>query len=440
MAWYEVMSSRQRGPPPGSGRAVNPAYTYGRNGADDREALYNESHGDRGYLTPRGGRETPLDQNDSPMSNQYAYRPRTESNVSIVSNSSDSRRNRMPIPAEDSRGRGSSVSSSPGPVFRDDGRPRSGQSNYTAQPRDKYYSSTEYQPPQFPQDPYGNARNSSMSIDSQDSSGRRSRPTSRTQSPVPPFPPTPPPQPHRFDNSSPSRRPPTSNNRPPQEQESRSTENPYQLAPLKFSPPRNRDSSGLLAGTAFDDFLVDDELVQKSPPAPLRPPPPPPRTHPVSSPRTNVDQPRPPQQSPLSRTFTESDVLRRSPNQDGTDEEWTLDNVIEFLRQNQFGENWQQAFREADIHGDKFRACANYPEARRLLSIPQEAHKARNQANHSQSLFKLITTIRKVLNPDSDTPDSEGSAPIRPAEPPRQSSDHKERAKEQEKVISLASG
>jgi hypothetical protein len=54
-----------------------------------------------------------------------------------------------------------------------------------------------------------------------------------------------------------------------------------------------------------------------------------------------------------------------------------------------------------------FHACASFPEAKKLVHVPQEAH----QPQHGKTFFKLITLIRKVLNPDSDTPDSETSTP-----------------------------
>jgi hypothetical protein len=141
--------------------------------------------------------------------------------------------------------------------------------------------------------------------------------------------------------------------------------------------------------------------------------------------------------SPLSRHFNESDVpARTSPNRDNADEEWTLESVIEFLRQNQFGDAWQQAFRDADIHGETFRSLANYAEAKKLLVIPQEAQQGRGNAGQPRSVYRLITAIRKVLNPDSDTPDSEGTTPVRPTELPRHSSDQEKR-KEPEKVLTF---
>jgi hypothetical protein len=105
-----------------------------------------------------------------------------------------------------------------------------------------------------------------------------------------------------------------------------------------------------------------------------------------------------------SQSSHETDAITRASSSRGNiDDEWALENVIDFLRQNGFGEPWQQAFRAANIHGEKFRACGNYTGARELVQVPQETH--------GKTLFKLITLIRKVLNPDSDTPDSETSLP-----------------------------
>src|SRR5579859_5307045 len=380
------MSSRQRGPPPPSMRQGNPQYnsaTYPRrNSTDEREALgYIDPHSDRPYLTtPRsGGRDAYFEGEAGIGGGPYMYRPRTESNVSNMSNTSDNGRRpriNMRDSSDDSRGKNGS---SPGPLYREEARARTGQSNGNL-PRDKYYGNNEYQPPQFPQNPYGN-RTSSISVESVDSAGRRSgsRPNSRTQSPIPPYPPTPPPSSHhRFDNTtSPTptqpRRPGTqTRTQTTVDTESKKTDTPPQLAPLQFSPPRpNRETSWLI-GTPFDD-LSESEAMKNQPPVPTRPPPlPPVRQQPysVSSPRTAADLPRIPQTSPLSRHINDPDVpVRTSPSRDDSDEEWTLDNVLEFLRQNGFGESWQQAFRAADIHGDKFRSLGNYAEARKLLSV-----------------------------------------------------------------------
>ena len=111
------------------------------------------------------------------------------------------------------------------------------------------------------------------------------------------------------------------------------------------------------------------------------------------------------------QAVNDAELLTRTPSgKDNAEEYWTLERVIEFLRQNGFGEAWQQAFRDADIHGDKFRACASFPEAKKLVHFPPEAH----QPQHGRTLFKLITIIRKVLNPASATPYSEPSTPTPP--------------------------
>jgi hypothetical protein len=399
------MSSRQRGPPPGQGRNPNLPYGYGRRSStDDREGLYNEMLGDRVHLSPRtGGRDGHFDSPDPSMSNQQGYRIRPESNGMLLSDNNRYARSQIASNTDEVRARGSSISSSPNRTYREDPRLRSGQSNLTASAREKlYYPGTEYQPPQFPQHPFAGSRQS-VAIENQE--GRRSRPNSRTQSPLPPYPSTPPPVQHpRNGSSTPDQvRARGSSNSRQTLPEIKTADNPYQLAPLHFSPPRSReDPYSLLAGTPFDELAtpVDSDKAKPSPPVPLRAPPPPPPRHPSQSPRpTQKVPPSPAPQEP------EASGLQNSVDRGSTDEEWTLDNVIEFLKLNGFGDSWQQAFRDADIHGEKFRACANYQEAKKLL--PHEAH----QTQGGRTLFKLITLIRKVLNPDSDTPDSETSGP-----------------------------
>ena len=276
------------------------------------------------------------------MSNQQGYRPRTDSNVSLPGESGRNSRTQPPSNPEESRGRGASMSSSPNRMYRDDNRPRSGHSN-SATSRDKlYYSATDYQPPQFPQNPYRH----SVAIESQDANRRNSRPNSRTQSPIPPYPSTPPQ--HRYDALNPEQSRPRGNiNRQLQnEQDQRTSEHPYQLAPLKFSSQsRGQESSyKLLVGTPFDDIAnsPENEQAKVSPPAPRRPPPLPPGRQ---NNHTNVDQSRTSVYNTTSsakkeRSLSshETDMPVRNPsNRDGIDEEWPLENVIEFLRQNGFG-------------------------------------------------------------------------------------------------------
>lgn len=398
------MSSRQRGLPVGQGRNPNLSYGYRRRSStDDREGMHNEMLGDRAHLNPRtGGRDGHFDNPDPSTSSQQGYRIRPESNGMLLSDNGRYTRSQISSDTDETRARGSSMSSSPNRTYREDPRLRSGQSNLTASARETmYYPGIEYQPPQFPQHTFAGSRQS-FSMESQE--GRRSRPDSRTQSPIPPYPSTPPPmQQPRTGSSTPDQaRVRGSSNSRQTLSEIRTTDNPYQLAPLQFSSPRNReDSYSLLAGTQFDELAIpiDSDKAKPSPPAPLRAPPPPPPRHPSQS-------PRPTQKVPPSPALKESEAsAQHSVDRGNTDEEWSLDNVIEFLKLNGFGDSWQQAFRDADIHGEKFRACANYQEAKKLL--PHEAH----QTQGGRTLFKLITLIRKVLNPDSDTPDSETSAP-----------------------------
>jgi hypothetical protein len=408
------MTSRQRGPSTGTGRGPNLPYPYNRRGStDDREAPYNDQNGDRAYLSPKvGPRDADFDTSDISMPVQFGYRPRAESNLSILSDSGRYPRPQVLANPDETRARGGSMGSSPNRAYREDSRPRSGQSNGTPTSRDKpHYGTNDYQPPHFPQNPYVGTR-LSETAENQDNAGRRSRPNSRTQSPIPPYPVTPTSSQYpRYENTPPDQSRGRGNTNTKQLViDSNIAENPFQLAPLKFSPPRNEDSYSLLAGTQFDDFAAskENEAPKTSPPQPLRPPPPPPPSrHGAQSPR----HARVPQ-------FVSPSTGPESTDRTNTGEEWSLDNVIDFLRQNGFGEQWQQAFRDADIHGDKFRACASFPEAKKLVHVPHEAQ----QPQSGRTLFKLITLIRKVLNPDSDTPDSETSTPTprnqeRPVEP-----------------------
>jgi len=433
------MTARQRGPPPSSSRSTNnPSYGYSRQTpTDEREALTNDPYLVDRYLNSRGGgaggggaigggggapRDFYYDTNDTPLPSPYnASRNRTDSNSSLPLENQRIPRPQHPSSADESRARGASMSSSPVRTYRDDNRPRSGHSNNTAPPssREKiYFSADDFQPPQFPQNPYGATRHS-VAIDSQEAA-KRSRPSSRTQSPIPPYPSTPPPS----SRSSPDhvRGRGNSNRQMQNEQDQKSPNHPFQLAPLKFSPPRAREESySLLAGTQFDDIAAspENEVLKTSPPAPSRPPPAPPVRHKAVSNHVNTDLHR---SSMHQQGVNDAEVLIRTPSgKDNGEEEWSLDQVIEFLRTNGFGEAWQQAFRDADIHGDKFRACASFPEAKKLVHVPQEAH----QPQQGRTLFKLITIIRKVLNPDSDTPDSETSTPTpRNNDRPRRFSDH----------------
>ena len=409
------MTARQRGPPSGVTRPNNGPYNYTRQGGgDDRERLYSDSYTDRAFINPRGGvvREGHLDGADASMSNQNGYRSRTDSNVSLpIVESGRVTRSQVPPNPEESRGRGSSMSSSPNRMYRDDNRPRSGQSNSTSSRDRLYYTSNDYQPPQFPQNPYAAKSRHSIPVESnQDGGAKRSQPNSRTQSPIPPYPSTPPPQ-HRYESLSPDQ--PRSRGNFSRQIQTEQDQNPYQLAPLNFSPPLEKESYKLLAGTRFDPAnSPDTEHVKISPPEPIRPPPPPPARHNKSS-HTNADLPRSSIYLPGTLSSNEADTPARYPsNRDSTDEEWPLEAVIEFLRLNGFGEPWQQAFCAANIHGEKFRACTSLPEARKLINMSQEAH----QPLHGKTLFKLITLIRKRLNPDSDTPDSETTPTPRPGD------------------------
>ena len=295
------------------------------------------------------------------------------------------------------------MSSSPNRVYRDDNRPRSGQSNSASRDR-LYYTPSDYLPPQFPQNPYAaNSRHSIAVESNQEGGARRSQPNSRTQSPIPPYPSTPPPQ-HRYESLSPDQS--RSRGNFTRQIQTEQDQHPYQLAPLNFSTPREKESYKLLAGTRFDDLAnsPDTERFKISPPAPVRPPPPPPARHNKPSPHSNGDHSRASIYLPGTLSSNETDTpVRNATYRDSVDEEWPLEAVVEFLRLNGFGDPWQQAFRAADIHGEKFRACTSLPEARKLINMSQEAH----QPLHGKTLFKLITLIRKRLNPDSDTPDSE---------------------------------
>src|SRR5205809_838713 len=123
--------------------------------------------------------------------------------------------------------------------------------------------------------------------------------------------------------------------------------NPYPLAPLNFSPPREKESYKLLAGTRFDDLAnsPDTEHFKISPPAPMRPPPPPPARHNIPPPHPNADHSRVSiyLQGTLSTNETDTPV-RNVSRRDSADEKWPLEAVIEFLRLNGFGEPWQKAF------------------------------------------------------------------------------------------------
>jgi len=430
------MTSRQRGPPPQSNNRapINPSYNYTRQPPppkDDRDTLYIDAHGDRSYVSAsRANAREHIEPAESSISNPY-YRSRTESNVSVQGGEVP----RIPRAhvTDDSRARGSSMSSSPNRSYREDNRPRSGQSNAppTASSREKlYYSSNEFQPPLFPQNPYSATRQS-IAMDSQDGGGRHSRPSSRNQSPIPPYPSTPPPTQLRYETASPDQRVRSTMNgrQAPPEQDPRLLDTPYQLAPLKFSPPRNEDAYGLFSGSQFDDGRPSqgNDPLKTSPPAPSRPPPPPPPTRRVQSPRgpppnLNLEHHRTSLNLTVPHSPLDSEVLiRTSSNRDSIDDEWPLEQVIEFLRHYGFGEAWQQAFRDGDIHGDKFRACTSLPEAKKLIHVHDP----------NKTLFKLITTIRKVLNPDSDTPESETSTPTAQARP-RRYSDHERRATRRE--------
>ena len=405
------MTSRERGPSHSSVRPPNGRGTtiWGRRGSGEEwEALYIEPiPSDRDYRSSRDsssqGRQ---DVSDYSPHTQY-YRPRHESNASLHSEYGGRQpRQGLTSPLEDPRLR---VSPSPNRMYKEEGRPRPEHLNLS---RDKqYYGSTDYQPPQFPQNPYSGSRPVSGSIEGQ-GSARGSRPGSRNQSPVPPYPSTPPLNYHRNENGSSERISSISGSRfadPP-----RTPENPYQLAPLKFSPPGIKDS--LLGNTHFDDF-IDKGEVKMSPPPPSRPPPAPPSRHPFPpglSPRTL--------ETPRSSTIESDSGTRITSLRSNVDEDWTMENVIEFLRKNGFSEPWQQAFRDARIYGDRFRACTSLREARKLVNIPQDT---------DRKLPRLITLIRKATDPDSDLQESETasstSRPIPPIPPEKDRSPEIER-------------
>src|SRR5277367_3976702 len=193
------MTARQRGPQPSSNRSTNTSsYGYSRQTpTDDREGLNDPYIGDR-YLNSRGGalQDFFYDTSDTSLPSPYnPSRNRTDSNVSLPLENQRITRSQVPSSADESRARGASMSSSPVRTYRDDTRPRSGHSSNNPVPsssREKiYFSANDFQPPQFPQNPYGAIRHS-IAIESQEAA-RRSRPSSRTQSPIPPYPSTPPP-------------------------------------------------------------------------------------------------------------------------------------------------------------------------------------------------------------------------------------------------------
>ena len=426
------MTTRQRGssgvapPRPGNGPY---AYAGKQGSGNDRDMLFPDRD-DRGYsMSARGGghpRELLLDGPDSSPLNAppppHNYRSRTDSNSSVPVDGSGRipRSQVLPNNQEESRARGASLSSSPNRMYRDDsGRPRSNQSN-TAPSRDKLHY--EYQPPQFPQNPFASTRQSvAADISSPAPAGQRgnSRPGSRTQSPIPPFPCTPPPQhPQRFDSFTPEQ--PRSSSRTnmtrplqPQalkvdtEQRTTPTDKPYALPPLNFSPHQRLSEYKLLAGTPFDDIGIspDNEHIKVSPPAPSRPPPPPPpptRQHTPAQPNAS-------QRPTLVHSPNEIDPSARMVSAPSTwNDDWPLEQVLEFLRIHGFGDPWIDAFRRNNIHGDKFRACSNFLEAKRLIKLSSEY----NYPHHGRNLPKLISFIRKVLPDTADTQDdSESSTP-----------------------------
>src|SRR5436853_2803248 len=141
------MSSRQRGLPIGQGRNPNLQYGYGRRSStDDREGMHNEMLGDRAHLSPRiGGRDGHFDNPDPSMSSQQGYRIRPESNGMLLSDNSRYPRSQNASNTDETRARGSSMSSSPNHTYRVDPRLRSAQSNLTASAREKmYYPGNEY--------------------------------------------------------------------------------------------------------------------------------------------------------------------------------------------------------------------------------------------------------------------------------------------------------
>lgn len=402
------MTSRQRGPSIISGRTSNGPNHYARRGSiGDREAFHSDSHTDRTYANPRTGCLRDGNPESSDLSlNQHSYKIRTDSNISLPIDNGRNTRSQMLLSPEESRGRGASMSSSP---IWDEARPRSGQSNNPSLSRDKiYFSPGDFPLHSFPQSPYGGQRHS-VPVDPLDGPPRNNHPNSRGQSPAPPYSSTPSPQPHRHDIPSPDQARARSNvPRSMQgEHEQRVSDFPYQLAPLKFSPQRIRDPYNFLTGTQFDDIAhsPENDTQIQSPPAPSRPPPIPPAPQDDKSASATGDSSHTSQHpQPTQLPIELEAIVPILSNQGYSDEEWTLENVIDFLRINGYGEAWQQAFRAAYIHGEKFRQCGSW-EAKKLINVPPDADK------HGKTLFKLITLIRKVLNPDSDMPDGETSMP-----------------------------
>jgi hypothetical protein len=425
------MTARQRGLSSGvpPARPSAGSYTYsGRGGnASDRDLLYNDRD-DRGYAMASRvpSRDALLDSagaDTSPLTapSPHSFRSRTDSNSSLANEGGRIPRSQVPGNNQDEgRGRGASMgSSSPNRMFRDrdDGRPRSNQST-TAPSRDKLYY--EYQPPHFPQNPYANSRQSVAADFSSAAAGQRanSRPGSRTQSPIPPYPSTPPPQhQHRFDQYTPeqqrapsrsnmTRQLQTQNLQTDQDRQGTPADSPYALPPLKFSPHQTQSEYKLLAGTPFDDIGVspDNDHIKVSPPAPSRPPPPPPgrQQTPVQS---NA-------QRPFVQSPNEMDQSARMGSPNAWNEDWPLDQVLEFLRMHGFGEPWLDAFRRNNISGARFRACSSFPEAKRLIKLSSEY----NYPHHGRNLPKLISLIRKVLRPDNNTPDDSESSGITPTQ------------------------
>jgi hypothetical protein len=397
------MTARPRGPSyTNNGRTPTNAhspYVYGRRGSGEEwEPLYLDvTPGERSRDPPR---ESIVDVVDH---GQFPHRSRRESTASIFTpDYVRQARSQVMSGVEDIKARGAP---SPSRMYKDEGRPP--HLNTAPTPRDKnFLSLTDYQPPQFPQKPYPGSRPQSGTTESLDSS-RRNRADSRTHSPIPPYASTPPPTHLRFETSS-SDRTQAGGSRP------KTPDNPYQLPSLKFSSPR-KDS--LLAGTPFDVMLSGSENESHpSPPPPLRPPPPPPPPrhagHPISSPRV-IDTPR----SLQSHNEFEGP---RSAFHRGQDDEWSLESVLEFLRHNGFGEGWQQRFRDADIHGDKFRSIVGIKEARKW-HLPNDLE--------GKTVFKLLTLIRKALNPDSfDAPELDLTNPTpRIQEKPPQEKQHPRR-------------
>jgi hypothetical protein len=387
------MTSRHRGPPYSTARPPNGQGTtvWGRRGSGDEwEALYIESSvpPDRDYRGTRDSmRDSRQEAGDQSPHNQY-YRPRHGSNSTLHSGYSGRQpRQGLESPVEDARLR---VTPSPNRMYREEGRPRPEHLNLSQPSRDKhYYGSTDFQPPQFPQNPYSGSRPVSSTIEGTGSS-RGSRPGSRNQSPVPSYPSTPPLNYLRHESGSSERTSSGNGSRYPDPP--RTPDNPYQLAPLKFSPPGIKDS--ILGGTHFEDILDGPDL-KISPPPPNRPPPAPPSRHTAQSPRPS--------------STVESDSTRSIPYRTSPGEEWTMDNVIDFLRKNGFSEQWQQTFRDSNICGDRFRACTNLREAKKLVNIPQDT---------DRKLPRLITLIRKALDPESDIPEGDLSTPTQRPIPP----------------------